>query len=473
MLLDDVLLEIFDFCRKIYYDQPGRLHCKSFLVWDWCLLAHVCRRWRQVIFQSPQRLNLQIFCKDRTPVRTNLGIWPALPMVLSLSATSDDDDNAIAALEHRNRVHSVQLYGTGSELGKMTAMMQEPFPVLTHLDIHSAGEPTLVLINEFLGGSTPHLQEISLWRVAFPALPTLLLSTNDLVTLDLLELPTSGYISPERMVSCLATLSKLEMFALTYYHLSCCPDRIRPPPVTRPVLPALTKFKFQGEFEYLEDLVAQINSPRLEKIYIEYMAQPDDFQGTQLSEFIDRSVGPKLTPSKRAHVRFHFNRVEFALNCEYPQATYPAYPGNQRFAAISISPEAFDFQAPDVTFVLTQFSAALCTVVHLELEAWLVRLLTKYDYSDNPYDIEWLHLLRQFPSMQTLYVSLYLAGSVFLALENIPAELLANVLPSLRLICLERDPGQIASIRRFSDHPITVVETRKEFDERLKSYVSI
>jgi len=135
-------------------------------------------------------------------------------------------------------------------------------------------------------------------------------------------------------------------------------------------------------------------------------------------------------------------------------------------------------QTPDVTFVLTQFSAALCTVVHLELEAWRVHLLMRYNASDgDPYDIEWLYLLRHFPAIQTLYVCHYLVGPVFLALEDIPAELLIKVLPSLRLICLDGTTAssleKSAPIRRFSDHSITVVKTRDEFNERLKSYVSI
>ena len=66
MLPDEVLLEIFDFYRKIpvYYSiRP---------VWTWHLLVHVCRRWRQIIFESPHRLDLQILCTEKTPVRQNL-----------------------------------------------------------------------------------------------------------------------------------------------------------------------------------------------------------------------------------------------------------------------------------------------------------------------------------------------------------------------------------------------------------------
>ncbi|KAH9963476.1 hypothetical protein BGW80DRAFT_1351168, partial [Lactifluus volemus] len=36
--------------------------------WEWHRLAHVCRRWRHIIFDSPRSLNLQLFCTYGTPV---------------------------------------------------------------------------------------------------------------------------------------------------------------------------------------------------------------------------------------------------------------------------------------------------------------------------------------------------------------------------------------------------------------------
>jgi hypothetical protein len=51
-------------------------------VWKWHTLVHVCQRWRQIVFASPRRLNLQILCTHGTPVRKNLGIWPAFPIAI-------------------------------------------------------------------------------------------------------------------------------------------------------------------------------------------------------------------------------------------------------------------------------------------------------------------------------------------------------------------------------------------------------
>ena len=128
-LPDNVLLDIFDFYRKNH-------HLRS-LVWRWHILVHVCQRWRQIIFASPHRLNLQILCTHGTPVRKNLGIWPAFPIVIDLYSLSNltpyDEDNAITALEHPDRVCYVRLNANSSQLGKMAMVMQKPFPVLTCL----------------------------------------------------------------------------------------------------------------------------------------------------------------------------------------------------------------------------------------------------------------------------------------------------------------------------------------------------
>ena len=98
----------------------------------------------------------------------------------------------------------------------------------------------------------------------------LLLSTSNLVFLDLREIPPTGYISPEAMVAGLTALPKLKSFIIEFQLATPRPDRIHPPPVTWTVLPALTSFRFKGASEYLEDLVAGIDAPQLDEIYIYY-----------------------------------------------------------------------------------------------------------------------------------------------------------------------------------------------------------
>ena len=71
MFPDDVLLEIFDFYVNQKTGERFHHSIKQGIE-EWITLAHVCRRWRSVVFQSPHRLNLQLTCTPSTPARDTL-----------------------------------------------------------------------------------------------------------------------------------------------------------------------------------------------------------------------------------------------------------------------------------------------------------------------------------------------------------------------------------------------------------------
>ncbi|KAN0137535.1 hypothetical protein V8E53_004586 [Lactarius tabidus] len=115
------------------------------------------------------------------------------------SILPSDEDNVIAALKHFDRVCGVRLALTSSQLGRITAVMKEPFPVLTHLWIRYASKggdgPALGrLPAEFLGKYAPCLREFVLDGIPYLALPKLLLSASDLIKLRLCDIPPAGYI---------------------------------------------------------------------------------------------------------------------------------------------------------------------------------------------------------------------------------------------------------------------------------------
>ena len=460
MLPDNVLLEIFDLCRK-------SLRYNILPAWKWHLLVHICQRWRQIVLESPHRLKLQILCTHRTPVRKNLCIWPAFPIVIDYrysrrSTRPKGEGNVIAALEHPDRVSYVRLAVTGSQLGKMVTVMQKPFPVLTHLEISLYDGNVPVLPAEFLGGSAPRLQVIHLNAIPFPPLPTL----SSLITLSLRNIPPTGYISPEAMVASLAALPRLENIIIEFQSATSRPDRIHLPPVTRSVLPALTFFEFNGASEYLEALVSRIDSPQLDRILIDYFNQLVDFQAAQLSKFIDRSVGSAITPSRHAHVTFSDDWVSFDMHRHANRPPWTWYP-----ARTTISCEGIDWQVSHIAQVLSHFSTTLSNVVHLKLKAQ-----SEGRQLEGTGDVEWLHLLHQFSTVQTLHVSQELAGHVALSLEDITGEMVAEVLPSLDLIYLAGQPAssieKFSTLRQLSGRPVTIVNTEMEFGKRLESYFS-
>ncbi|KAH8982471.1 hypothetical protein EDB86DRAFT_2834359 [Lactarius hatsudake] len=91
-------------------------------------------------------------------------------------------------------------------------------------------------------------------------------------------------------------------------------------------------------------------------------------------------------------------------------------------------------------------------------------------------DDEWLYLLRQFSAARTLHVGRKFAGPLALVLESLTGEMVAEVLPVLDLIYLDRQPvsalEKFLAARQLSGHPLTIVDTKAEFYERVKSYVS-
>jgi hypothetical protein len=152
-------------------------------------------------------------------------------------------------------------------------MTREPFPALTSLRLGSNTEWAPAIPNSFLCGSAPRLQKLWLTNIPFLALPKLLMSVSDLVHLDLLSIPHSTYISPEAMVTCLSGMPALESLNLKFLSPQSRPDgmRQRPPVLTHTVLPFLTSLGFQGTSKYLEDFVAQIDTPILAKLSIMFL----------------------------------------------------------------------------------------------------------------------------------------------------------------------------------------------------------
>jgi hypothetical protein len=303
---DDVLLAVFDFCVNKYpaedlYTLAGPVK-KQIEVWQ--PLVHVCRRWRSLIFGSPRRLNLQLVCTPSTPTRDTLDVWPALPLLICNDDYREEVDNIIPALERSDRVCQIYLEISASQMERVSAAMQESFPELTGLELVSS-EMETVLPDSFLSGSAPRLRHLSLQSIPFPGLPKLLSSATHLFMLDLFDIPHSGYISPEEMVTALSTLTGLGVLSLDFASPRSCPDRAsrRPPPLTRTALPFLYSLIFNGASEYLADLVARIDAPRLVELEINFF---DDLEidTPQSIQFIHRT--PSFETFEKARLFFRY-----------------------------------------------------------------------------------------------------------------------------------------------------------------------
>ena len=467
------MLDIFDFYRKNQADSTYDIKEQA--------LVYVCRRWRQIIFESPRRLGLRVRCTYGTLVKKDILIcqWPNIPIAIDycspfIDTSPDDEENIIIALEPSDRVGHLGLHLTDSLLEKLATFIQKPFPALTHLTIisESIDGHTPVLPAEFLGGYAPCLQQITLSSISFPALPTLISSARNLVTFNLYQVPPTDYISPEALVTYLAALPRLESFDIRFQSTTPYPDQMQPHgahPITRTVLPALTDFQLDAAGKYLEDFTARIDCPRLNSFYLVYFVQifQVDCQATQLVKFFERLVGPKTSPFKEAKVRL--DTPDLFLHTYCPN-DHPGW--DWRLARTNILSERTDWQEIPLTHLLRHFSPIISSVLYLKFMANYYSLVFPdggRDYFDLPH-------LQQFSTMRAICVSQPLAENIVCLLEYFPGEILAEALSNLDLICLEDEPqasciGNFSAVRQVSGRPVVVANTVAEFDQQLEYYL--
>ena len=452
ILPDDVLLDILSYTCA--YNK-------------WVTLVHVCRRWRQLVFSFPYCLRIQLLCTPGTPVRMHLSCWPVLPIILEYdSLTRSDEDHLIAALEHSSRVCKLSLTVKNSQVAKLVTVMQEPYPALEYLGLTFSSRRTApALPGRFLGGSVPHLRVLEFEAVPFPALPALLASANDLEELRLDDIPKSGYISPEAMVAALASLTHLEVLHIGFKSPKSHPDKISLPPVTRTVLPALMIFEFEGASDYLEDLVARIDCPKLRWIKIWYLHRRISFRADQLLEFIDRSENDWVRQFRWIDIIFYsIGGIRFeAAHIRHSVSTSVTFQGTNWGVAHLIQ-------------MFRQFTAKLSQVRHLSID---------YDGPGTGMgQNEWEQVFRPFTAVKTLHVVRDRSDHDPPSVEDVPADMATGtdheMLPALGLFFLETHPAyemfsaffeNFVATRQRSSCPVTFVTCKREFEEKFRSYL--
>jgi hypothetical protein len=448
VLPDVALLEIFD----CYVNQAREEEEEGdwFKIHTWHTLVHVCRKWWTIVLGSPRRLDLRLLCTDITPVKEMLAVWPPLPIaIMILQCTIPTQmDNIIAALEHNDRVYQIKSLEISNS--QVLAAMQQPFLALEVLSMSwwSGGQMPPVVPESFLGGSAPRLQRLDLGGVPFPGLPKLLLSTTGLVRLHMHRIPHSGYISPEAMVCCLSTLTRLETLSLDFKSPQSRPiresRRLHPP--TRSALPALTHFWFTGVSEYLEDLVARIDAPLLDGFNITFFHQLI-FDTPQLTQFVART--PSIQPPAEAYIVFSNRYVEVTSPWTFP-----------RNFELSISCRQSDWQLSSLAQVC---SSSFPQVLIPTVERLYIGERNEYIrpcWQDDIEDSQWLEVLQPFTALKILRVSREFLPRIAPAFQE-----LAGVLPALQSLFLEElHPSgpvretieKFAAARQLAGHPVAV-----------------
>ena len=446
-LPDDALLEIF----KLYVDQIYREDA-------WHTLVHVCRKWRYVVFASPCWLHLELRCTDRRSVKKMLDVWPALPIVIDVQITKSQQSglpNIIAALDQHDLVCGIKIRGVPNSLLESAAIKRR-FSKLTHLMLRSYEENAPVIPDSSLDGSAPRLQSLEFTSIPFPALGKLLLSATDLVTFRLFDIPNSGYILPELIVTSLSALPRLQELGIGFRSPRSRADRERrhPPPLKPLVLPTLTELYFKGDSEYLEDIVGGVNAPALDRVAITFFNQLV-FDAPRLRVFF--SCIQLLQRPLRAYVQLAQSHIIFTL-CRREGTV------DHRTLEVGISSSVPEWQLSSLAQFCGTSLPPLPTLEFLVINGNLLGGELE-EPTDDMESTPWLELLHSFVAVKDLYLSNHLVWHIALALLELTDESVTEVLPALRQVFVDglgpsRPIWQVfapfITARQLSGHPVTL-----------------
>jgi len=460
VLPDDALLLIFSFHRLL--SSPSYLNPPVPAEWKWHVLAHVCKRWRSLIFTSPLHLGLRLVISNRWR-RTTLDCWPTFPISIWLGSGSFDilspqaENSVIEALKHSDRIREIKLNVSSSMLEKSTAWVNNSFPALEYLCLRSPHHVT-VLPSSFLGGSSGthrKLRHIELGNISFPTLPQLLLSSPDLVSLSLGLGPLggAGSLSTEALVAILSTTTQLERLCVYPYPNmplgQAYPEQRRAysPPSAQNliVLSALITFNFKGYSEYLEDLVPRIDMPLIEQFSVTFYHRVLNIP--RLSQWISRIERLNSVPH-RTSIIFSFDALTIRHCFRHPPLAAFHKPISLEFS-IRNDWTATDWQASQVLHICGQLSPFMSSVERLGIRVYNVQQI----FHGGTDSAGYLQLFLPFRSVQDLRLWCTgedpITGLGHALEESTRRRTVQDVLPVLRILGIHHCRCKAESIHRL------------------------
>jgi hypothetical protein len=207
--------------------------------------------------------------------------------------------------------------------------------------------------------------------------------------------------------------------------------------------------QFFGVGEYLEDLVARIDTPLLDKLTITFYQLM--FDTSPLTQFISRT--PKFRAQDEARVEFSNWDVWITLPLRFDGVLELGFPcGESNLQLSSLA------QLCSSSFLHPIIPA----VEHLYI---LEYRFSGLQWQDNIESSQWLELFHPFTAVKALYISREFTPRVAPALQELVEERVTEVLPALQTLFLDGTPpsgpaqeaiGRFVAARQLAGHPIAV-----------------
>jgi len=417
MLNYDSLLGIFNHYRMQDADS-WNIRLK------WLMLAHVCRRWRYLIYDSSSLLDLCLFFNGSFSIDL-LAHLPPLPLIIRyLNETTTRvrkyEESILPGLQQHGRLRSVALQAPSPGLCILLRTMDEYFPMLENLSLLSTTgeEANIVLPSTF---RAPNLRHLALHGVGLPSGLSLFTSTTTLITLTLTCIPAPYYFHPGQLVTQLQGLLRLEELSIGFavpIPLPSTEGELLPPPMPQVTLPTLQRLMFRGVAVYLENLVAQINAPLLEQLIVTLFFEIS-FTLASLTQFIHTTGGLACISAK---VLFKRECVSIFTNNGESLSS--------RSLTISVNCEHLDWQIDAVTQCCRALEQVLSAVEELTLD--LDEDGMPSDWDDSVDSTLWHGLLLPFSGVKRLQIAPSLTCGLSDALKPDAAVLDLDLLPELQ-----------------------------------------
>jgi hypothetical protein len=412
----------------------------------WYALAHVCRRWRNIILGSATYLGLSLLCTYGTPVADMLAHSPPLPLVIgyfrkSRNPTTEDEEGIILALKHRDRVRRVRIYDASTILQKLIVAMDEEYPILEYLYVARSDKDNSTILRFPETLQAPHLRNLSLEGFALPVASPLLMTAIGLVTLHLAMIHPSTYFHPNTLIQWISLMPHLE--TLKIYFKSSIPSRdverqlTHAPSIAPITLPNLHYINFRGVSSYLEALVHRITTPRLEDLQIGFYNQLL-FSVPRLLQFIDAAE----------NLRFG-NTVLIFSDKTFDAGFFPHGGIKECPLGISVLCWHLDWQVSSATQISNSLSQMLSAVEYLVLQH---EVHSQSSEEHNEVDrTEWRNLLRPYTNVKTLRIEKELVKDLSRCLQLEDGELPLELLPELQELIYFGNSDTVDSFTSFVD----------------------
>jgi F-box-like len=418
MLDDDSLLQIFSHYRLNDEDNWN-------LRLTWLNLARVCRRWRFLIYRSSCHLDMSLLLTNDSPSLVTLSHLPPLPLVIDYSdrtrtIAQKDEDNIHLGLQQCGYLRGVVLQAPSSSLHIWLEPMNRYFPRLGDLSLSSTTvEETNLILPETL--QAPDLRRLSLHGISLPKGLSLLSFTLTLSSLSLTHIKASCYFPPGQLVTQLQGLLHLEELSVGFtvpIPLPSSERELLPPPIPPVTLPTLRRLTFRGVEVYLENFVAQVDTPLLERLDLTFFFDLT-FTLVNLTKFIHRTDGLGCPVAK---VVFHEDCASIDAG-HYKQRDIGSL-------SLRVNCEPLDWQIDSATQVCIALGNVLSAVEELTLDLNAGGMAQD---RDNTLDsLVWHELLLPFIGVKKLHIGSSITFELSRALESVAEGLVPEFLPELR-----------------------------------------